>query len=209
MQRMFFHYLLVSAFVIGCKSGNEGAVDVSPESSNDACVGDCNGEVDAALACTTPESCEGQPASGLEWAKFPETRLNGVEAATHCDSLDHDGKTDWRLPTVDEWRKVVSCASTETSGACNVADNGCRSWDCWEDCEGCEYILECGNNGSKSLLKPFPGCSQGAHYWTATTFLPPDNIPKQFNIFDRTAAIGLAQSNSNGIKYGLVCVRGS
>lgn len=79
--------------------------------------------------------------TGLEWeapAPFPGLPLLTWQASLdRCASLVLAGHDDWRLPTIDELRTLVTrCPEVATGGACPVVD-GCGG-DCWTyDCQGC------------------------------------------------------------------------
>ncbi|HPS30975.1 MAG TPA: DUF1566 domain-containing protein, partial [bacterium] len=73
------------------------------------------------------------------WSKKASNTVNWSEAQQYCESLEEDGYSDWRLPTISELRMLIqSCPATEKGGMCKVAD-GCANYGkCWSNnCEGC------------------------------------------------------------------------
>lgn len=70
-------------------------------------------------------------------------------AKTHCENLELDGYSDWRLPNISELRTLIrDCANTEIGGACGAKDECsacgvsnadiCLADSCWNDsCSGC------------------------------------------------------------------------
>jgi len=47
-------------------------------------------------------------ATSLEWAKVHATGQTWQQALAHCESLDHGGHADWRLPNVNELRSLAN-----------------------------------------------------------------------------------------------------
>jgi hypothetical protein len=97
-------------------------------------VGRSGGETSEPLTWT-------DSATKLTWTTNVEEVLSHEAASTYCADLELDGHKDWRLPTVNELRSIITgCGATETSGACEVTDN-CLSSACRADsCGGCEAI---------------------------------------------------------------------
>lgn len=61
-------------------------------------------------------------------------------AATYCENLDLDGKSNWRLPSINELRWLIAgCDGAETGGACSVTDE-CLASSCWDE-------EQCGGQG--------------------------------------------------------------
>ena len=74
----------------------------------------------------------------LMWSFPPSTYgvEEGFEAAKqYCAELCEGGYTDWRFPTVDDFRTMSKCANTGINGKCKVSEkSGCLSESCTTDC---------------------------------------------------------------------------
>ena len=68
-------------------------------------------------------------------------KMNWLDAKKYCENMKGGGRSDWRLPDLDELRTLVqNCPGTETGGACKASEkSGCLSGECWtsEDCASC------------------------------------------------------------------------
>ncbi|MBQ4438025.1 DUF1566 domain-containing protein [bacterium] len=88
------------------------------------------------------------------WSPLSSGTMNWEEASAYCENLSVCGYTDWRLPNIDELRKLVkNCPKMKAEGECMISENNLLSYmeadkaGAWEGiCEG-----EWGN-----------GCSDGA-----------------------------------------------
>jgi hypothetical protein len=77
------------------------------------------------LTWQTGNSCDGR------YPFFPDS---------YCETLEIDGFSDWRLPSISEMRSLIrGCPATETGGECPLTDE-CQDWDECKDgiCNGCE-----------------------------------------------------------------------
>ena len=74
----------------------------------------------------------------LMWSFPPSTYgvEEGFEAAKqYCAELCEGGYTDWRFPTIDDFRTMSKCANTGINGKCKVSEkSGCLSESCMTDC---------------------------------------------------------------------------
>ena len=74
----------------------------------------------------------------LMWSFPPSTYgvKDGLESARqYCAELCEGGYTDWRFPTIDDFRTMSKCANTATNGKCRVSGkSGCLSESCMTDC---------------------------------------------------------------------------
>lgn len=95
------------------------------------------------------------------WSKPAPYPMTWKEAEEYCSDLNEGGFSDWRLPTIDELRTLItSCSRTETGGACRInAKKGKISTKDWNsyDCG------KCGSGGGYSKLG-----DRGA-FWSSTT----------------------------------------
>ncbi len=113
----------------------------------------CGSEIDCGT-CGALEVCESGHCFGLEWQDPPSPINKWQDAINYCESLLHDGRDDWRSPSISELRSFIrGCPNTETGGTCAVTDE-CLDYACRDSsCDGCT-----GNEG------PADGC-----YWLEGT----------------------------------------
>ena len=121
-------------------------VEANPCSALANSTGECtfNG-YDNTYACECkPEAlwngddCFSRTIGGRTWSAQTEHK-KWAEAKTYCESLEEDGFSDWRLPTVSELRTLVrNCDKTAPGGSCMITDECTKHSDCWSiDCSGC------------------------------------------------------------------------
>ena len=98
------------------------------------------------VACNKKNDSEQEPAlnnapTELQWSDITKKKMNWSQAAEYCKNLNENGRSDWRLPDLDELRTLVqNCPGTETGGSCKASEkSGCLSGECWtsEDCASC------------------------------------------------------------------------
>ena len=84
------------------------------------------------------DDCFSRSIGGHTWSAQTEHK-KWAEAKTYCESLEEDGFSDWRLPTVSELRTLVrNCDKTAPGGSCGITDECTKHSDCWSiDCSGC------------------------------------------------------------------------
>ena len=89
------------------------------------------------------------PDTGLVWMNISTYLMDEYytvgeweDAALACEELDFAGFTDWRAPSVDAIRSLVSgCAAIESNGACQLHNNCLLGGDespCLQHCESCD-----------------------------------------------------------------------
>lgn len=78
---------------------------------------------------------------GLMWSSLSQKHMIWVKALDYCNNLKECGHSDWRLPNINELRRLIkNCPDTEPGGACIVSDpDYLSSNDLSEDCF-CQYI---------------------------------------------------------------------
>lgn len=96
----------------------------------------------AGAAGASPAATWLDAATGRTWQVDVKENVTFAEAAAYCEALALEGSVDWRLPTVDELRTIISgCAATAKNGTCGVKDNCLDSTLCRDDaCGGCVAI---------------------------------------------------------------------
>jgi len=129
-------------------------------------------------ACNDDEGSGNTPAGtrehqGLMWQNPPpEQSFFQSAAAQYCAELSLGGFDDWRLPTIDELRRLIAgCDGRELGGACRVSDPHCLGKNCY-DKNTCGHCPQ--GKG------PSDGCYWGAgwsgsctgiwFYWSLSTY---------------------------------------
>ena len=95
------------------------------------------------------------------WSKTAPYTMTWKEAEEYCSDLNEGGFSDWRLPTIDELRTLITgCSRTETGGSCRIsAKKGkilSKDWNSY-DCG------KCGSGGGYSEL------GDRGVFWSSTT----------------------------------------
>ena len=95
------------------------------------------------------------------WSKAAPYTMTWKEAEEYCSDLNEGGFSDWRLPTIDELRRLITgCPRTETGGSCRISTKrgkiSSKDWNSY-DCG------KCGSGGGYSDLG-----DRGA-FWSSTT----------------------------------------
>lgn len=82
--------------------------------------------------------------NGLEWQAGRVEKAASWEAAkTYCDSLELAGKSDWRLPNIDELKSLSTCDKTAACGITNdcLSFTSCGGQQCKNNtCASGNYI---------------------------------------------------------------------
>jgi hypothetical protein len=116
-----------------------------------------------------PDSTYTDARSGLVWRMLPGGEsLSLSDAASQCQGLVYADRGDWRLPTIDELRTLVTgCDGTQTGGACPAAAGcgpafgNCLDAPCW----ACTPRSGPGPDGCYATSGLFAGCPT---LWSAT-----------------------------------------
>lgn len=94
------------------------------------------------IACN--DDVESKQPQNPHWSEKSEY-LTWKEAKKYCDSLTENGYSDWRLPTIDELRTIVSnCSPVIPGGSCKISSNKNKlsSKHFSSDCESCSAFDE-------------------------------------------------------------------
>ncbi len=122
-------------------SVNCTAIDSGKYASGVAwCNNGCTGYDES--TCVLLEDYWVDPDTGLWWTRgqIDETGADvGTFKPLSCATFIMGGYDDWRVPTINELRTLISgCTRTEPYGACAVEDT-CTESDCYSAvCDGCE-----------------------------------------------------------------------
>lgn len=103
----------------------------------------------------------------LQWSSLSSKGMNWNDAAVYCKNLKEGGKSDWRLPDIDELRTLIkNCSKTVTGGECKVSKkSGCLSSDCWKTRGSCFCDYKGDNHGYYSKL----GDNDDVWLWSSST----------------------------------------
>ncbi len=89
--------------------------------------------------------------TGKVWSSISENDMDWERAVMYCEDLEEDGKTDWRLPTIDELRTLIrNCKITATGGSCEVSES--QGMLSVVDAEGCSCEFDEEFSGKYSKL---------------------------------------------------------
>ena len=84
------------------------------------------------------------------WSSLSSDEMDWDDAVSYCNNLTECGYSDWRLPNINELRRLIkNCPGTQTGGSCAVKDPGCLSDSCWSSDCVCEYRENNGGYYSK------------------------------------------------------------
>lgn len=170
--------IVVSIFallmLLGCGGGGE---EFSLESENDADV---------------------VVGAGLMWYYVSDdgnvrlNQMNYSEAGKFCSNLDYAGHSDWRLPTIDELRKVViGYSDVESGGRCKVTSK-CLQNSCVIKGQKNGNDTPCANPDTEIMTGPGPkGCffddvwgSYCGKYWSSSKVQGAQDMAFQLDFSD-------------------------
>ena len=116
---------------------------------------------------SVPRPVEDKPVQRKTWSSRSPHAMTWKQAVAYCKNLEEDGVTDWRLPNIDELRKLVrNCPQTQTNGSCEVSQkNNCLSLRCSEPEGSCGCDRKSGNVGYYSKL----GDNSETWLWSSST----------------------------------------
>ena len=142
--------------------------------------------------------------SHLQWQEPPQMQdlTDWQSAIDYCDRLVFLGRSDWRLPTIEELRSLIrGCPETETGGACGVTDECTSFEDCYttEACQACPDLGQCyiHPNLDEDI------CNNVNFFWSASTL--EDNEDRVWTPFFGSGIVYWRVKES---QYGAVrCVR--
>lgn len=112
--------------------------------------------------------------TGLEWSKFKtaktvnyslnrfpidESNSSKPSAAEFCTSLDIGGKTDWKLPSINDLRSIVCLKGNKlmVPSALNPAEDVTWVWSATEDQSGNNHYILKVNEGGRVSVEPKTG----------------------------------------------------
>jgi len=163
--------------------------------------------------CTTTVLCYKDEIYGLMWEAREEGQsfslaaydpaVTGVPlATTYCDNLVRAGYNDWRLPTIDEFRKLTRCNTVQWIGVCPCTQADCTA--CVQGVLNCTTVCTAMKGLSGGCYWPVefsPGqCSKGP-FWVLKAASCSDYL-----VFKGEYG-GFAKVSIAGAKYQVMCVR--
>lgn len=81
------------------------------------------GTIFCMFACKEESGAPQTEKLGLQWSEKAPLYMDLHDAHSYCEDLNEGGYNDWRLPNIDELRKlIINCPKTETNGSCNVTE---------------------------------------------------------------------------------------
>ena len=115
----------------------------------------------------TQRLVEDKPVQRKTWSSRSPHAMTWKQAVAYCKNLEEDWFTDWRLPNIDELRKLVrNCPQAQTNGSCEVSQkNNCLSLRCSEPEDSCGCDRKSGNVGYYSKL----GDNSETWLWSSST----------------------------------------
>ena len=111
-----------------------------------------------------PNSKENNPkkTGNVQWSEKAPRKMNWNNAVNYCKNLNEDGYANWRLPTIDELRRLITnCPDTQTGGKCGVIDTCLFDW-CWNS----NICIGCGTDFNKSSKYSKLGDRDG--FWSSS-----------------------------------------
>jgi len=128
-------------------SDDDAGDDDGADDAGDDTAGDDDAADDDVSGGTWTDS-----SSGLTWQIVPTSGdwLDLPSAGSNCEGLILGGFSDWRLPTISEFRSLIrGCDATMTGGTCGVTDGCLSDTECSNDsCGGCDHLAGPGSGGA-------------------------------------------------------------
>ncbi|HOW50883.1 MAG TPA: PEGA domain-containing protein [bacterium] len=109
--------------------------------------------------------------TGLMWQRSNSKELTWEASLSYCDTLELNGYSNWRLPSISELRSLIrGCSNTMTGGPCQVTDY-CSSVKCLTDTCSCKAGTGSGEKGfywQKDVWDHTASKGYGV-YWSSST----------------------------------------
>jgi uncharacterized protein (TIGR02145 family) len=154
------------------------------------------------------------------WSPLSSGTMNWEEAADYCENLSVCGHDDWRLPNIDELRKLVkNCRKIAPEGECRISENDllsdmeAKEAGAWEGtCEG-EWEAECGEGScvcSGSQYPEVPGYfsevdDSNIELWSSSSVTDIENSVWTLR-FSLSNSVDIVPENTHGA-FSVRCVR--
>jgi len=132
--------------------------------------------------------------TGLMWERELWLPYTDQEyAVTRCDALSLGGFDNWRLPTIDELRSIITgCPATMPGGVCTVSDPGCLGESCRPAaCWSCVDGKGPGASGYYCDTTIWSNC--GDYLWTSSVYA--DDNTKVWMIWFYDASVGTLEKS--------------
>ena len=111
---------LPDKYVTNSTDCNDSLSNVHPNADeiDDGIDNDCNGQTDDLIDIS--EDIIKDNENGLMWQKLKKDAPNEYPSAFNfCRDLEHAGYSDWRLPTVSEYKSILDNCTSGIDGKCN------------------------------------------------------------------------------------------
>ena len=133
---------------------------------------------------------------GLQWSNKAPQQMNWKEAVNYCKNLNESGRSDWRLPNIDELRTlIINHDGTKTGGTCKISEKAGKLSSNNISTTDCVY----GRTGSN-----FSKLGDSDWFWSSS--IMSDNNHYAFRVFFTQGTI-LQGSNDDLFKHNVRCVR--
>ena len=214
MEKLFW-MILASCLALGafgCGDGdgsqNDGGTDTDSDGGSD---GDTDSDTDADSDACSGDGLWYDEASGLCWQEPPpEGAMAWSDAVSYCDGLEQGGRTDWRLPNIDELISLLrGCQDATATGdsspsLCETTPDGCAATDSCENINTCNPCADFSGPGEDGgYLDPALTGEWGWH-WSSSSYVGDVTIDWAVDFVDGYAN-GFLKAPATG---NTRCVRG-
>ena len=144
----------------------------------------------------------------LQWSK-KATNIKSPE--NYCKNLKESGHSDWRLPTIDDFKTVISCPSILSGGRCEFSIKSYKSFSesKWGEVE--EEVWLSSVKGTKiSFLgenETFAAASPDCPNSTSMVAIAKKDDGRNGVVFKHICSLGSSDEEKSSENYDVRCVR--